>query len=227
MSLPVTISAAVEGDVDEAVVRKLIRQAGAEPGTVYGKNGKPALRARINGYNHAARRAPWLVLVDLDRDAECAPPLREDWLPHPAPRLCFRIAVRQVEAWLIADALALAEHLRVARSAIPHDPEALENAKTEMVNLGRRSRRRDIRTDMVPREGSGRAVGPAYTSRLIEYVETGWRPQVAATRLPSPASSASSRRRHDPQGVQAPRRDGVPDRGGVAARGAGSHGSSH
>jgi hypothetical protein len=38
---------------------------------------------------------------------------------------------------------------------------------------------------MIPREGSGRAVGPAYTSRLIEYVETAWRPREAAQRSES------------------------------------------
>jgi hypothetical protein len=33
---------------------------------------------------------------------------------------------------------------------------------------------------MVPREAAGRPVGPAYTSRLIEYIEAHWRPDVAA-----------------------------------------------
>lgn len=52
-----------------------------------------------------------------------------------------------------------------------------------MVEMARRSRRRDIREDMVPRPGSGRTEGPAYTSRLIEFVadvDHGWRPDVAA-----------------------------------------------
>jgi hypothetical protein len=177
---PVIISAAVEGLVDEAVVRTLIVHAGAQVGSVYGKSGKPALRDRINGYNSAARHAPWLVLVDLNGDADCAPPLRQDWLPAPAPGLCFRVAIRQVEAWLMADAEALASYLAVAQGRIPGDPEGVPNAKTEMVNIARRSRRRAIRQDMVPREGSGRPVGPAYTSRLIEYAETHWRPAVAA-----------------------------------------------
>jgi len=177
---PVVISAAVEGVVDEVVVRRLITWAGGRPGTVYGKAGKPFLRQEINGYNNAARRAPWIILVDLDRDADCAPPLREAWLAAPAPNLCFRIAVRQVEAWLMADAETLAAYLSVARSAVPADPEGLEHAKIAMVNLARRSRRGAVSKDMVPREGSGRPVGPAYTSRLIEYVESRWRPEVAA-----------------------------------------------
>ena len=43
------ISAAVEGALDEAVVRRLVRHAGATLATVYGKNGKPFLRGRIAG----------------------------------------------------------------------------------------------------------------------------------------------------------------------------------
>ena len=180
MAGPVIISAAVEGMVDEAVVRKLITNAGGQPGAVYGKNGKTALRQKINGYNNAARHAPWVVLVDLDREAECAPPLREAWLPEPAPDLCFRVAVREIEAWLMADPETLAGFLGVARNRIPSRPEDSDQPKAAMVNLARRSRRRAVREDMVPRAESGRPVGPAYTSRLIEYVEGRWRPEVAA-----------------------------------------------
>jgi len=181
----VVISAAVEGLVDEAVVRKLIACAGGQAGTVYGKKGKDHLLKGINGYNKAAEYAPWVVLVDLDSDVNCAPCLRKDWLPQPAPRMCFRVAVRQVEAWLMADAETLARYLGVPEKAIPRDPETLPNAKTEMVNLARRSTRKDIRSDMVPQEGSGLAVGPAYTSRLIEYVKIAWRPWEAAQRSDS------------------------------------------
>ncbi|MDW8326371.1 MAG: hypothetical protein RMK99_07380 [Anaerolineales bacterium] len=183
--MPVTISAAVEGPTDEAVVTKLIAHVGALAGPVYGKNGKPHLRQHIGGYNNAARHSPWIVLVDLDHDADCAPPLRNEWLPQPAPLLCFRVVVRAVEAWLLADAEALSSFLGVARTRVPNQPEALEDPKAVMVNLARQSRRRDIRIDMAPREGSGRPVGPAYASRLIEFVSGYWRPDVAAANADS------------------------------------------
>ena len=185
MPIPVIVSAAVEGQVDEAVVRKLIQCAGGQPGTVYGKNGKDSLRRKIAGFNKAARHRPWVVLVDLDREEDCAPPLRQAWLSVPEDYLCFRIAVRQVESWLIADPETLASFLRVRGSQVPSDPESLGNAKEAMVNLARSSRGSAIREDMVPREGSGRSVGPAYTSRLVEYVSSAWRPEVAAQRADS------------------------------------------
>ncbi|MBI3948994.1 MAG: hypothetical protein HY314_00855 [Acidobacteria bacterium] len=184
MTIAVVISSAVEGLVDEAVVRRLIRHVGAEPGPIYGKNGKVYLRKQVKGYNEAARWTPWIVLVDLNHDADCAPPFRAEWLPSPAPKMCFRVTVREVEAWLLADRQHIARFLSVPVTRIPQNPEGVDDPKGVMVDLARRSRRRDIREDMVPRPGSGRKVGPAYAARLIEFVEdtaTGWHPNVAAT----------------------------------------------
>ena len=182
---PVVISAAVEGDVDETVVHRLVRHVGGQLGTVYGKGGKPSVLKNLKGYNNAGRYSPWFVLVDLDRGRDCAPLARAEWLPRPAPRLCFRIAVRDVEAWLMADAETLAGYLEIARKKVPADTESLDSPKTTLVNLARRSRRKRIREDMVPRHGSGRQVGPAYVSRITEYVDTTWRPQIAARRADS------------------------------------------
>lgn len=182
---PIVVTAATEGIIDEAVVCRLIREVGAEPGTVYGKNGKPQLRQRILGYNNAAQFTPWVVLVDLDADAECAPPLRSEWLPNPARYMCFRVAVREVEAWLLSDIANLAKFLRISAALLPQSAESLVNPKQEMVNLARRSRRREIREDMVPRPGSGREVGPAYASRLIEFAENSWTPLGAAAKSES------------------------------------------
>lgn len=179
------ISAAVEGVTDEAVVRRVIHHVGAVPGNVYVQRGKGNLRQRANGFNHAARVTPWLILVDLDDDAPCTPPLCRDWVPHPAPHLCFRVAVHAMEAWLMADADALASYLSVARTSVPTDPEAEIVPKRTLVNLARRSRRPAIVKDMVPREGSGRSEGPAYASRVVEFASHHWRPDVASDRADS------------------------------------------
>ena len=185
MPSDLVISAAVEGIVDETVVRTLIVFAGASPGPVYGRQGKSFLRQRINGYNAAAQHSPWMVLVDLDNDHDCAPPLREAWIAETAQRLCFRIAVREVEAWLLADADRIAEFLGVAGRRVPANPDNLGDPTATMIALARMSRRRDIREDMVPGQGSGRQVGPAYASRLIEFASGSWRPNIAAERSDS------------------------------------------
>jgi hypothetical protein len=185
MQQPITIYSAVEGIADEAAVRKLIAHVGANPGTTYGKCGKNFLREKIAAYTNAARRAPWIVLIDLDQDAPCAPPLREAWIPDPAQHLCFRVAVRELEAWLLADTKGIASFMGVAQSKVPRSPEELDDPKLTMINLARRSRRSNIRADMLPREGSGRLIGPAYTSRLVEFIATVWQPAEAALRADS------------------------------------------
>jgi hypothetical protein len=184
MPAPV-INLAVEGPTDEAVAKKLLDSVGAQPGPVCGKQGKPFLKRKIQGFHQAAQRIPWFVIVDLDQDFDCAPALRSAWLPNPAPFLCFCIAVRAVEAWLLADAEAIAAFLGIARNKVPANPEGLLNPQAEMVSLARKSRRRKIREDMVPSPSSGRKVGPAYSSRLIEFASTQWRVEVAMAQAPS------------------------------------------
>jgi hypothetical protein len=95
--------------------------------------------------------------------------------------MAFQIAVRSVEAWLMADAEALAAFLRIARRQVPADPENVPDPKTEMVRLGSNSRSRIIREDMVPRSRSGATQGPGYAALLAEFAERHWRPRVAAT----------------------------------------------
>ncbi|NTU63766.1 MAG: DUF4276 family protein, partial [Chloroflexi bacterium] len=147
----VTISAAVEGPTDEAIARRLIEAAGAEIGVVYGKHGKASLLQRLNGYNSAAGFAPWLVLVDLDRDADCVPPFRAACLPQPANTMCFRVAVHEVEAWLMADRQAMAHFLSVPMARIPLYPDQTPEPKRLIIDVAQRARRREIREGIVPR----------------------------------------------------------------------------
>lgn len=100
-SSPLEISGTVEGVVDEAVLRRLVELVGARLSAVYGKRGKHHLQQKLNGCNQAARYSHWMVLVDLNHDAECAPLLRDFWLPKPAPNMYFRVPVRAIEAWLM------------------------------------------------------------------------------------------------------------------------------
>lgn len=191
----IVVSAAVEGDVDEAVVRGLIQHLGAAPGPIHGKNGKVALRRNVHGYNNAARFSPWIVVIDLDHDADCAPPVRQDWMPGPAQYLAFRIAVREIESWLLADREHISRFLQVRPGQIPDNPDSIDNPKEFTVALARQSRSRAVRQDMVPRQESGRVVGPAYSSRLIEFVthpNHRWRPDIAMRRSDSLTRCARS-----------------------------------
>lgn len=174
--------------MDEVVLRSLIHHVGAQPGGFYGKHGKQYLLKYMQAYVRAARLEPWVVLIDLDHDADCPVPVRRNWLLRgaahdPVPLLCFRIAIREVEAWLLADRERIAEFLGVPARWVTRHPEALEDPKREIIGLVARSRVKRLKAEMLPRPGSFRDVGPAYNSRLIQFVmcsRNGWRPEVAA-----------------------------------------------
>lgn len=187
MCADVSFTGAVEGAVDEVLLRRIVASAGREIATVYVTEGKGNLVKRLPGFNAAAAHAPWLVLVDLNGDP-CAPGFINDHLPAPSACMRFRVAVRAAEAWLMADAERLASFLSVSTGRVPIDPETELNPTQTMVNLARHSRRRAIREDMVPDPGGGRSIGPAYEARLIEFMidsNDGWRPNIAALRADS------------------------------------------
>ncbi|MCL4212089.1 MAG: hypothetical protein HRU76_06770 [Phycisphaeraceae bacterium] len=186
-----TISIVVEGDADEAVARRLVEHVGGMSGTVYGRSGKAKVLSSVHGYTNAAQRSPWFVLIDLDRDAECAPTLRAACLPRVSKWLCFRIAVREIESWLLADRQSLARFLGVRERAIPRDPDNDPDPKATVVNLARQSSHRGIREDLVPTERSGRRVGIAYTSRMIEFARQHWDIERATASSPSLESAVA------------------------------------
>jgi hypothetical protein len=177
------INLLVEGPIDEIVLRSVLSAAGLPCGTVYGKNGKADLLRKLPRYNLAAAHyGRWLAVVDLDHDCDCAPLFVTDTLPTPTNGMCYRVAVRAIEAWLLADAERLAKYLGISQALLPRFPDQDDYPKRTLVNLARRSRKRAIREGMAPRQGSGVQVGPEYLSCVQAFVSAGptsWRPQVA------------------------------------------------
>ena len=179
------VSFAVEGIVDQAVVLKLFEASGVVAGTPYVCDGIDNLRQRLAGFNAGARYSPWFVLCDLDRH-ECPPELRVSFFDTPQTRgLELSIAVRAIEAWLMADRRSFATFLGVEVKRIPREPEQLANPKDTVVELARGSSRRVIREGLVPYGSSGRRVGPGYTDEVIRYVHSRWSPKRACASAPS------------------------------------------
>ena len=175
-----TVTLVVEGLVDQAVLNRVLADCGVEADRIFGGNGKAWIRKHLKAYNKAAAFHPWLIVVDLDDEHDCAPLLRSEWLPRPASKMLFRVAVREIESWILADRKRLARFLKVAEAAVPSNPDSLPDPKQAMAQLASASKNRRIREDMAPRPGSGRVVGPGYSGRLIEFVRRHWLPDAAA-----------------------------------------------
>ncbi len=179
MSRP-TISLAGEGYLDLAVLRRLANDAGFQPSEEYGRQGKNFIDKRLANWNAAAAHAPWLVLRDLDADAVCAGDLASRLPPNKSGLMCFRIAVREIESWLLADQQACVDALgfRVVDLATAFDTR--KDAKGLLLTAARRSRLRDIREGLVERLKSGTLVeGALYNTLLTNFMVEVWRPDVA------------------------------------------------
>lgn len=173
----------VEGQLDESVAKRILDHVGIAASNFHHRS-IPAFQRALQRYNQAARHSFWFALCDLDR-APCPPVRLADFLPSPQKKMCFRIAVRSVESWLLADRSAMARFLGVGSSRLPENPEAVPNPKGAIVSLAKRSRSREVRGGIVPGRGDGRPVGPAYSEKMVEFAETAWSPERAAARAPS------------------------------------------
>ena len=156
------------------------------------------LRKTIAGWNRAAKGIPFVVLTDLD-DADCAPSLVGDWLAVPKhPNLVFRVAVREVEAWLLGDTVHFAKFIGCAVDKMPHDPDTLPDPKRTLVDLASESRFADIRNRVVPKRGSTAQQGPDYNACLSDFVRGSWSSAESARRSPSLKSALTCFSKFEP-----------------------------
>lgn len=176
----ITVGYAVEGTTDAPVAERLIEVCGGVPQQRLIARSKQRLDPKIGGIRRSATRfGPWLILRDLDRDAPCAAALVESLAPHVSEFAELRIAVRQTEAWLLADREGFSTAFSVAETRLPTTPDSCDDAKRVLVDVCQRSRKPHVRADMAPRPGSGRRVGPGYEGRLIAFAQSVWNPQRA------------------------------------------------
>lgn len=181
------VDALIDGPSDEAVARRLIGYCGLEFGTAYGKRGCGYLRAKAGAFNKRATYAdPILMLVDfMDTGLRCPPEVPRCWVPNRCGRMLVRVAVREVESWLLADGQGVARYLRISEALIPRAPEQLPDPKQALVNLARRSHRKGLRDAMVPPPKLSSLVGPGYTWAIDEFVTGHWNIEAAIKRSPS------------------------------------------
>ncbi|MCL4795460.1 MAG: hypothetical protein KJZ84_12930 [Bryobacteraceae bacterium] len=154
-------------------------------GVAYGRSGFGDLKRTAKGWNAAAKGIPFFLLTDLDLTFPCPSALVEDWLDgaeRKHPNLIFRVAVREVEAWLLADAEGLAAFLGLSVRHVPAVPEGLTDPKAALIELARRARSKELRERIVPRTGSTAVQGREYNSCLCEFVRGGWSPERASHR---------------------------------------------
>lgn len=188
MTEPASLILAVEDEPSAAVARRLVRTYRKDVllARVIVARGYGRLRVQARSYNEASRHTPFFLLTDLDK-GECAPALVEDWLGGRSREasFLFRVAVREVEAWLLADQAGIAKLLGIEKVLVPTDVERLPDPKRTLVDLSRHSSLRDLRRGLVPAEGSTARVGPSYVDLVADFAEGRWNPERARRRSAS------------------------------------------
>ena len=178
----------VEDRLSDAISTKILESFGIEIVQRIGFKGNSYLKQKAPNLNRTAR-GPYdvFMLTDLDSPQNCPPQLIQSWISVPLNSGFFlRVAVMEIESWIMADRSALAKFLSIPVNRIPSNTDDIDNPKEFLVSLARRSNRRRLRDQLVPAQGATTArVGPEYNSRFSEFVQIHWDLERAAVASPS------------------------------------------
>lgn len=178
-------SLATEDELSEAVGVRLLASLPEPivPRNRFRRNGFGYLKSSADKWRELARRQRVFLLTDLDMRL-CPAALRKEWLGEKlSPGLIFRVAVRETEAWLLADHEGVAALLG-PKGKLPVNPDGLADPKQHLLRLASKAPR-TVRDDLVRQEGSRLRQAVAYNSCLSAWVASTWSPERAAQRSES------------------------------------------
>ena len=113
---------AVEDSLSDVVSTKILKHFGIEiiqriPNTYQGKS---YLQRRANELNRSTAGPLYVFMfADLDSPQTCVPELIQSWVKAPLkPDFFLRVAVMEIESWIMADRRALATFLSIPMNRI-------------------------------------------------------------------------------------------------------------
>lgn len=174
---------AAEDALSEAVAERIIRDAHIDFQIVsrIGRKGNAYLKSRTPEFVKLARHLPVLLITDLDM-ITCPVALIDSWftgrtLPE---KLLFRIAVREIEAWILADKRGFSKFSGIPLEKITDQPESLVDPKQTLLNLVRRFGYKEIKQELLPRRNSTAKIGIGYNDILCHFTKQHWSINAAA-----------------------------------------------
>jgi len=163
---------------------RLLIHIGYAGNTIYRiTRGNDQIKKNVPKYKGASRVVRHIVLTDLDR-YPCPPALLDDWkVGELPPTMLLRIAVREVEAWLLSDRSGIASFLHAPVEKVPFLPEAEADPKQTLLSVVRKSRKRRLVEEMVPKPGAH--IGPLYNERMCDFALNLWQIEAALENAPN------------------------------------------
>jgi hypothetical protein len=174
------------------VVEDILQEAAAQrvlafersPISIYrtlGLQGARFIDTNVARLVRASAHGAYIVIRDLDRH-ECPPALLYQLFGERPPEgLLFVVPVREVESWLMADAVSFRRFFSLGK--VEDFPESLKDPKEYLVSLARKSRKRGVREGVAPK-GTAK-VGELYNSILLDFIRSHWKVDRARRRSPS------------------------------------------
>jgi len=185
------IAIATEDQLSEAIALRLISEIQTPHFIQHklGKTGNGYLRSKMGNWYRMAQHQVMVVVTDLDR-ANCLVEFRDQWLvAEPPANLVFRIAVREVESWVLADHHAMRELIGV-KGVLPVAPDDLADPKRALLGLAKGAPKQ-VRDDLLKVTNGNLTQGLGYNARLTAWINSEWSPKRAADRSPSLAKARS------------------------------------
>lgn len=175
------INTVCEDFLSEVVVEKIIGSFGDRFKICnrYITDGNSRMKRNLRGYSQASAYTPFCIVTDLDNET-CAPALITSWANKIQlnDNLIFRVAVREIETWVMADRNAFSKFSGIPLRRIPLDLETVTDPKATLFSLVENYGKKTIRQDLLPADATA-TVGPGYNLVLSEFVYKSWDPNRA------------------------------------------------
>ena len=143
---------AVEDTLSDAVSTKILEYFDLEIVQKIGFKGNSFLKENARNLNRTARGFyNVFLLTDLDSPKNCPPKLIQSWVGAPLNSgFLFRVAVMEIESWIMADRESIAKFLSVPLNRIPHKRRNRKTQRVSRVRLPRGAERENVRHRTAP-----------------------------------------------------------------------------
>ena len=176
LNSPVYINIAFEDVLCEAVINRLLSQVWPEA-IIYKKfhgRGSGYLKTHLQAFIHSSRSTPFFVLLDSDNEG-CAKKMLDSLsLKAPPYNFILRIAVHEVESWILADYDNFLKVINVKSGHCPVNTDTIKQPKEYILNLARKSASSMIKKSLLPTKDGGALQGPGYNSVMVRFALEKW-----------------------------------------------------
>lgn len=175
----------VEDEATKAVLNKILSFVNGksdnrfcmQPGFPSITRGFGKLKKTAKSFVDTTRNGCWAIFItDLD-NIDSIQSLCNEWFSLPCfrllpPQMVFRVAVREVESWIMADVQGISEFFNIHESNFSDDPDSLPDPKQYLLNLIRRKCRKKVFQNMLPEDNQ--CIGIEYNPQLKKFINQNW-----------------------------------------------------